>query len=281
MTFVTSELHDIMRVLMLINFRDKCECDQEELRVRVQQFLKCQSCVEKEDFDYSLKALVSEGLVVINGNKIELTERGTLLCTELKKTLFKKEPILEIVVGITDGSITGLVVILSALLSGLAKQTTIFAAALTLTAVSLTGFSSIFLGGKTEDIADLISLKTLMENGFYDISDNRVRDKSLSLIKNLFSVLHNEINRASITAASISAATALASGLVPILLFLELPEPIGAVISLAFVAVIVLLFLVRYRYRKTQTHWQIILLETLGIIAVSVVISLLLGTLKG
>lgn len=281
MTFVTSELHDIMRVLILINFGGKCECSQEELRSRVQKFLKCQSCVEKEDFDYSLNELVSEGLLVIKGDKIDLTERGTLLSNELQRTLFRKEPILEIVVGLTDGSITGLVVIISALLSGLAKSTTIFAAALTLTAVSLTGFSSIFLGGKTEDIADLISLKTLMEHGFYGVPEGRMRDKSLSLIKNLFAVLHREINYASIKAASISAATSLLSGLVPIVLFLELPEPIGAVISLAFVGLTILLFLVRYQYRKTQVHWQIILLETLGIIAVSVVISLLLGTLRG
>lgn len=277
MTFEASELHDIMRVILLINFGESCECEKGPLADRVQKFLGCYSCVDKSDINNSLDELVAEGLVTIQGEKIRLTQKGNALSRELQGLFFKKEPILEIVAGLTDGSITGLIVILSAFLGGLAAPVTIFAASLTLAAVALTDFSSLILGGKTEDIADLISLKTLMEYGFYGISDQKERDKSLMLIKNLFVVLKGQIGRANLFAATLCAVTAVISGIIPIASYILLPSPLNIIISLSFIGVIVILFLVRYRIKKTDVHWKVTLIETLVIIIVAVIASLFIG----
>ena len=280
LTFEANELQDIMRILVLINFKKSCECTTETLKTRMQKFLGCYSCIEGSDFDNSLRALSNEGLISFSEQRVQLTDRGERLSKELQSLFFRKEPILEIVAGLTDGSITGLVIILSSYVGRLSLSVTIFAAALTLTAVALTGFSSLLLGGKTEDIADLISLKTLMEYGFSNLSNGKERDKSLLLIKNLFDVLRAEINRSNLIAATISGATALVSGLLPVLLFTQFPSPFGLLTSLSFVGVVIVMFLVRYRSRKTQVHWKITLVETMGIIIVAVLVSLLLSGFK-
>jgi VIT1/CCC1 family predicted Fe2+/Mn2+ transporter len=233
--------------------------------------------VDPADVNCSINELEAEGLVNIQGEKIRMTERGNTLSKELKSLLFKREPILEIVAGLTDGSITSLIVILSAFLGGLGVSLTIFAASLTLAAVALTGFSSLILGGKTEDIADLMSLRTLMEYGFHGISDKNERDKSLTLIGDLFKVLNKQIGRANLYSATLCAVTAIVSGIVPIALYVLLSPPLNIIISVAFIGVIVILFLVRYRTKKTNVHWKVTLIETLGIIVVSVIASLLIG----
>jgi hypothetical protein len=266
-----------MRVVLLINFGTACECEKGPLANRVQKFLGCYSCVEKADFDYSINELAEEGLITVQGEKIRLTEKGAKLSKEFKGLLFKREPILEIVAGLTDGSITSLIVILSAFLGGLGMPMTLFAASLTLAAVALTDFSSLILGGKTEDIADLISLKTLMEYGFHSISDQEERDKSLMLIKNLFVVLKKQIGRANLFSATLCAVTTLLSGVIPIASYILLPSPLNIIISLSFVGAIVMLFLVRYRSKKTDVHWKVTLIETVGIIIVAVIVSLLIG----
>jgi VIT1/CCC1 family predicted Fe2+/Mn2+ transporter len=56
--------------------------------------------------------------------------------------------------------------------------------------------------------------------------------------------------RGSLVSASISGLTSMLSRFTPILFLLELPSPLGAVFSLAFVAVIIVLFLVGYRSTK-------------------------------
>jgi hypothetical protein len=266
-----------MRVVLLINFGTSCECEKGLLAGRIRKFLGCYTCVDEADFDYSINELAEEGLVTIQGEKILMTDKGAKLSKELKSLFFKREPILEIVAGLTDGSITGLIVILSSFLGGLGHSTTIFAATLTLATVALTGFSSLVLGGKTEDIADLISLKTIMEHGFHNLPDIEERDKSLMVIKNLFTVLKEDIGRANFNSAILSAAATIFSGLLPIVFYLILPKPFNIIISLGFVAVIVLAFLVRYRSKKTDVHWRVTLLETVGLIIVSVIISLIVG----
>jgi hypothetical protein len=277
LTFEASELHDIMRVVLLINFGTSCECEKGPLANRIRKFLGCYTCIDGADFDYSINELAEEGLVTVQGEKVRLTDKGAKLSKELKGLLFKREPILEIVAGLTDGSVTSLIVILSAFLGGLGTSMTVFAATLTLAAVALTGFSSLILGAKTEDIADLISIKTLMEYGFHNIPDQEERDKSLMLIKSLFTVLKKDISRANFFSALLSAATILFSGLIPITLYIFLPRPLNIIISLGFVGAIVLIFLVRYRSRKTGIHWKATLIETVGIILVSVVLSLFIG----
>jgi hypothetical protein len=52
----------------------------------------------------------------------------------------KKEPIIEVVAGLVDGSITGLTVTLSAFIAGLTLKVAAFAAFLTLSLIAITNF---------------------------------------------------------------------------------------------------------------------------------------------
>jgi len=233
--------------------------------------------VEASDIDETLREMSAEGLVKEENGKFRLTERGLQLGKEWRNLLLKREPILEIVAGLTDGSITGLVAILSAFLAGLATNMAAFAAILSLSAVAITNFSSFMLGGKTEDIADLLTLKTLMDYSLSDIPDKIERDKSLRLVKYLFILLRKEIGRSNLYAAIIAGTTTYAAGIIPIIVYLTLPSPFDIILSLSIVGTIVGVFLVRYRSRRTKVHWKITLSETVVIVAIAVIASLIIG----
>ena len=229
------------------------------------------------DLEKTLKEMSVERLIIDANNEVQLTEQGIRLGKEWESPLLKKEPILEVVAGLVDGSITGLVVILSAFIAGLSIRTAIFAAFLTLTAVAITNFSSFLLGGITEDLADTTTLQTLINYGLSDIPDKKERDKSLLLVKKLFTLLHKEINRSNIYAAVICGITTFLAGSMPIIAYLALPSPLNMILSLAIVGTVVGVFLVRYRSKKTRVNWKITTSETVAIIAIAVLASLLLG----
>ena len=102
--------------------------------------------------------------------------------------------------GLSDGSITSLVVILSAFIATFTAsthflgnpKTVVFAAFLTLSAVAITNFSSFLLGGITEDLADIMTLQNLMNYRLSDIPDKKERDKSLLLVQKLLLCLGNK-----------------------------------------------------------------------------------------
>ena len=231
------------------------------------------------DIEEALNEMSSEGLILEEQGKFKLTERGLQLGREWRNLLLKREPILEVVAGLTDGSITGLVAILSAFLAGLALNMAAFAAILSLAAVSITNFSSFLLGGKTEDIADLLTLKTLMDYSVSDIPDKVERDKSLKLVKQLFVLLHKEISRSNLYAAVIAGTTTFIAGIMPIIAYLILPEPLDIIISLVIVGAVIGVFLVRYRSERTKVHWRITLAETVVIVTIAVIASLIIGAM--
>ncbi len=231
------------------------------------------------DIDETLKEMSEEGLVINENGKLKLTEKGAQLGQEWRNLLLKREPILEVVAGLTDGSITGLVAILSAFLAGLATNMAAFAAVLSLSAVAITNFSSFLMGGKTEDIADLITLKALMDHSLSDIPDKAERDKSLKLVKQLFIILRKEINTSNLYAALICSTTTFLAGIMPIIAYLALPEPLDIILSLGLVCIIVGIFLVRYRSGRTKVHWRITLMETIAIIVIAVIASLIIGSI--
>jgi VIT1/CCC1 family predicted Fe2+/Mn2+ transporter len=242
------------------------------------------ACVDIAELEKTFQEMAAEGLLMQNGNAVQLTEQGLKLGKEWQGLLLKKDPILEVVAGLVDGSVTGLVVILSTFISTFTgsglfadPKTLIFTAMLTLTAVALTNFSSFFLGGITEDLADIISLRTLMNYSLSDIPDKKERNKSLMLLENLFLVLNKEIHRSNMYAAITAGVTTFMAGIIPIATYVFLPYPYDLVLSLAVVSAIAGFFLVRYRARKTRVHWKITLAETLGIVAIATVVSLLLN----
>ncbi|MDH5806368.1 MAG: hypothetical protein QE159_01335 [Candidatus Verstraetearchaeota archaeon] len=271
------EINSIIRILVLLSVKKNCECDIEVLKHKIEKFIDCPRCVDRKEFEETLNELLAKGLIERKGGKISLTERGHYISEELKNVLFKDEPVLEVVAGLTDGSITALIVTLSTFLAGLSSSLTIFTATLTLSAVAITNFSSFILGGKTEDLADLISLKKLMEYSTEGIEDSVERNKSLILLRRLFDVLKKEINKSNIYSAFICSLTTFLSGIIPIALFLLIPPPFGIIASLIFVGITIGVFLVRYRSKKMNIRWWITLMETLSLVIISVIVSLLLG----
>jgi hypothetical protein len=229
----------------------------------------------------------TEGLISEKDGMVQLTAQGQRLGKEWESLLLKKEPIMEIVAGLVDGSITSLVVILSASLATLTASSTllgnpktiVFAALLTLSAVAVTNFSSFLLGGITEDLADIMTLQNLMNYSLSDIPDKKERDKSLLLVQKLFTLLGKQIHRSNLYGAIISGTTTFVAGIIPIATYLALPPVYNIAVSLAEVVVISGVFLARYRSKKTRVNWKITLAETVAIVIIATVVSLLLGSI--
>jgi VIT1/CCC1 family predicted Fe2+/Mn2+ transporter len=275
--FDIQELPDIIRVIVLLNLSKGAASQKSSLKNQIDRVCTDYVCVEMSDLDKTLNAMASEGLIHYADGSVKLTEQGIKLGKEWQSLLLKKEPILEIVAGLVDGSITGLVVIVSAFVAKLPIRAAAFAAFLTLAAVAITNFSSFLLGGITEDLADMLTLQTLMNYSLRDIADHEERNKSLMLVKHLFTVLHKEISRSNIMAALICGTTTFIAGVVPTLAYLMLPKPIDIILSLAIVATVVGVFLVRYRSKRTKVHWKVTLFETAVIVVIATIASLIIG----
>jgi len=277
LSFEIQELPDVIRVLILINLSRGTALKKTQIKRRIDRIFKRQMYLEMGDLDEALDEMITEGLVINQGEIVQLTEKGIGLGSEWRNLLWKREPILEVVAGVADGSITGLVVILSAFIAGLTIGTTTFAALLTLAAVAITNFSSFILGGITEDLADMITLQNLMNYSLSDIPDREERAKSLLLVKELFILLKKEIGRTNVFSAALCGVTTFVAGIVPILAYLMLPSPLDIILSLCIVGSIAGVFLIRYRSQKTKVHWKITFFQTAIILAIAVVASLLLG----
>ncbi len=277
MSFEIQELTDIIRVVALLNLSKGAVTQKSSLKHQIDKICTGYACVEINDFDRTLDEMAVEGLVNIQGENVQLTEQGIKLGKEWQSLLLKKDPVLEVVAGLVDGSITGLVVILSAFIASLSIKAIAFAAALTVTSVTITNFSSFLLGGITEDLADMITLQTLMNYSLSDIPDKQEREKSLMLVKHLFTLLHKKISRSNLFAAIICGTTTFLASMIPIMFYLLLPKPLNIVVSLITVCLVVGVFLVRYRSKKTKVHWKVTLLETAVIVAIAALASLLVG----
>ena len=279
MSFAIEELPDVIRVIVLLNLSKGHRMQKSTLKRRIDKVCVSIACIDTNELEKALKEMASEGLITEQDDTVKLTEHGLKLGKEWESLLLKKEPILEIVAGLVDGSITGIVVILSAFIAAsvLTRNAAIFAAFLTLSAVAITNFSSFLLGGITADLADIMTLQNLMNYSLSDIPDKTERDKSLLLVKRLFTVLDKEIHRSNLYAAIICGTTTFLAGSIPIATFIVLSSPLNIIVSLVIVAAIVGIFLVRYRSKKTRVNWKITLYETLAIVAIAIIASLLLG----
>ncbi len=285
MAFEIQELPDVIRVIVLLNLSKGIKIKKSTLKKRIDRVCVNYACIEMNELDKALKEMSIEGLIVEKDDLVQLTPQGQKLGKEWENLLLKKEPIMEIVAGLVDGSITSLVVILSAFIATLTSNTTflsnpktvVFAAFLTLSAVAITNFSSFLLGGITEDLADIMTLQNLMNYSLSDIPDKKERDKSLLLVQKLFTLLGKQIHRSNLYAAIICGTTTFIAGIIPIAAYILLPPYYNVVISLILVSAIVGIFLVRYRSKKTRVNWKITLAETLAIVIIATVASLLLG----
>ena len=287
MAFEIQELPDVIRVIVLLNLSKGAKIKKSTLKNRIDRVCVNYACIEMSELDKALKEMSTEGLITEKDDMVQLTAQGQKLGKEWESLLLKKEPIMEIVAGLVDGSITSLVVILSAFISSLTAtrtflgdpRTLIFAALLTLSAVAITGFSSFLLGGITADLADIMTLQNLMNYSLSDIPDKKERDKSLMLVKKLFTVLDKQIHRSNLYGATISGITTFVAGIIPIATYLVLPPFYNFAVSLGEVVVISGVFLARYRSKKTRVNWKVTLAETVAIVIVATVVSLLLGSI--
>ena len=285
MAFEIQELPDVIRVIVLLNLSKGATIKKSTLKSRIDRVCLNYACIEMNELDKALKEMNVEGLLTENEGIVQLTSQGQKLGKEWESLLLKKEPIMEVVAGLVDGSITSLVVILSAFIATLTSSTTllgdpktvVFAAFLTLSAVAITNFSSFLLGGITEDLNDIMTLQNLMNYSLSDIPDKKERDKSLMLVQKLFTLLGKQIHRSNLYAAIICGTTTFIAGIIPIATYLVLPPIYNVVVSLILVAVISGVFLARYRSKKTRVNWKISLLETIAIVIIATVASLLLG----
>jgi hypothetical protein len=285
LAFEIQELPDVIRVIVLLNLSKGAKIKKAALKGKVDRVCVSYTCVEMTELDKTLKEMSNEGLIREEGEYVQLTTQGQKLGKEWESLLLKKEPIMEVVAGLVDGSVTSLVVILSAFIATLTNASTfldnpsavVFAAFLTLSAVAITNFSSFLLGGITEDLADIMTLQTLMNYSLSDIPDKKERDKSLLLVQKLFTLLGKEIHRSNLFAAIICGTTTFVAGIIPIAAYLLLPPTVNITVSLVLVVAIVGFFLVRYRSKKTRVNWKITLAETLAIVIIAVVASLILG----
>jgi hypothetical protein len=278
-SFEIQELPDVIRVVVLLNLAKGNKIRKTMLKRRIDKVCASYTCIEMGELEKALAEMVSEGLITEHDGDVQLTKQGRKMGKEWESLLLKKEPIMEIVAGLVDGSITGIVVILSAFIAALTAQIMIFAAFLTLSAVAITNFSSFLLGGITEDLADIMTLQNLMNYSVSDIPDKKERDKSLFLIKKLFVLLDKEIHRSNLYAAMICGTTTFIAGSIPIVTYIILPSPLDVILSLTLVAVIVGIFLVRYRSKKTRVNWKITFFETIAIVIIATVASLVLGSI--
>jgi hypothetical protein len=285
--FEIQELPDVIRVIVLLNLSKGAKIKKSALKVRVDRVCVNYACVEINELDKALKEMSIEGLITEKDEMVQLTPQGQKLGKEWESLLLKKEPIMEIVAGLVDGSITSLVVILSAFLATLTARSTllgnpktiVFAALLTLSAVAVTNFSSFLLGGITEDLADIMTLQNLMNYSLSDIPDKKERDKSLLLVQKLFNLLGKQIHRSNLYGAIISGSTTFVAGIIPIATYLALPPIYNIAVSLGEVVVISGVFLARYRSKKTRVNWKVTLAETIAIVIIATVVSLLLGSI--
>ena len=287
MAFEIQELPDVIRVIVLLNLSKGAKIKKSTLKNRIDRVCVSYACIEMPELDKALKEMSTEGLITEKDDMVQLTSQGQRLGKEWESLLLKKEPIMEVVAGLVDGSITSLVVILSAFIATLTSTSTflnntnavIFAAFLTLSAVAITNFSSFLLGGITEDLADIMTLQTLMNYSLSDIPDKKERDKSLLLVQKLFTLLGKQIHRSNLYAAIICGTTTFVAGIIPIAAYILLiaQSPLNIIVSLILVSAIVGVFLVRYRSKKTRVNWKITLFETLAIVIIATIASLILG----
>jgi hypothetical protein len=70
-----------------------------------------------DELNNALKEMSLEGLITEQDDTVKLTDEGIKLGKEWESLLLKKDPILEVVAGLVDGSITGIVVTLSAFIA--------------------------------------------------------------------------------------------------------------------------------------------------------------------
>ena len=124
----------------MLNLSKGAKLKKSALKNRIDRVCVSYACIDLAELDKALREMSAEKLIEEQGEYVQLTPQGQKLGKEWESLLLKKEPIMEVVAGLVDGSVTSLVVILSAFIATLTQTSTflsnqpaiIFAAFLTL-----------------------------------------------------------------------------------------------------------------------------------------------------
>lgn len=276
MSLEIQDLADLLRILTLIELRGKT-ISKDKLKHKIERVCKKRLCIEEKDINEALKSMVDEGLIVDLGKDIKLTSKGARISSLWRSFLLKVEPVLEIIVGVADGSITSLIIIISYFIAELTVKVALITFILSLTIVALTNFSSFLLGGLTEDLADLETLQNLIVYSLSDIFDMKERRKALLLAKEILNLLRSRRSRIGVLSALACSAATFVSGIVPLTIFLFTPQPFNIIFSLCVIGAMIGFFLIYYRSQKTKMPWKVIFIQTIIIVTATVFASLLLG----
>jgi len=260
MSFEVQDLYDVIKIVTLLILRRESEIKIGRLKGMIEGMCGQKMCVDWSDLNRALSELSSEGLVTFKGEVVELTRAGLEVSEDWASVLLKSEPVMEVVAGLTDGSITGLMVIISSFLARLPSNLTVFTSFLTLASVAITNFSSFFLGGVTEDVSEIVAIKGLMDYSLSDNPDRVQKVKSLELLKQVFLLLHREIQKMNILSATLCSLTTFFAGFTPIMLYLSLPAPYNLIASSTIIGSVIVLILSRYRSKMTRVPLKITLL---------------------
>jgi len=125
--------------------------------------------------------------------------------------------------------------------------------------------------------ADINSLQKLINHSLSDIPDRRERERSFKLTERLFNLIQIEIRKSNVYSAILCSAVTLLSGGIPVAIYLFLTGVLGLSFSLALIGLTLCIFLAIYRSKVMRIHWKTILLETIMIVLIAVVASLLIS----
>ena len=126
---IFEELPDVIKIVTLLELQNK---KREPLRTslvsKLDKICGRDICITPTEFDDAMVEMAAEGLVVVTPEGIvELTRQRTPPKRGVGEPLRRRRTVFQTITGLTDGSITGLVVILSSYLTNLDTSHTIFA----------------------------------------------------------------------------------------------------------------------------------------------------------
>jgi coproporphyrinogen III oxidase-like Fe-S oxidoreductase len=88
-SFEIQELPDVIRIIALLNLSKGTRMLKSSLKRRIDKVCASFVCVEMSELEKALKEMSSEGLIIDDGDTVQLTEQGLKLGKEWESLLLK------------------------------------------------------------------------------------------------------------------------------------------------------------------------------------------------
>lgn len=276
MSFEIRELADLIELTILLSIYKKGLYSKEALETKVEKYLQKSFDITASDLGEALHDMKARGLIEKVDEKYRLTDLGLRIGEEWKDLLTERRPTFEITVGMLEGIAGSLLLILTTFLLGMARTLSFITIFLGIISLSITNVSSTIVGGKTEDIEDALSLKNLIQYSVNNVPDKKERKRSQQYISSLFNVLRSEISQHTTFKALIAGGATLMAGLAPLVPFMLLPNSMGLIFAFIIIGFLISI-LVYFRSTVMKIHWTTILRETILVIALVIIVSLVVS----